>query len=508
MPDSLGGMSRRFSFSRVPLCAVLSGLFVMTGALVGAVVPSSPAAAAISGHDNTVYAFGSAPFRGSTESRAVARPIAAMAPTADGQGYWMVGQDGAVYTFHAPFYGGINGFPLNRPVVGITATPSGNGYWIVTGDGIVAAMGGAKSYGSMAGKHLNKPIKALIAGPGGKGYWLLGTDGGVFSFGSAKYHGSTGGIRLNQPVVGMAASKTGNGYWLVARDGGVFTFGDAVFHGSTGNLHLTSPVVGMARDFSGKGYWVAAADGGVFTFGDAGFKGSARGLLPANRHVRQITNMPVSNNGYRLLAIRDVPDVALVFPGNTGAAVKDVQTRLLRLGFWMPGANGVFDSNMQQAVWAFQKANRIPRTGVVDAATQKAFRTASRPRPRSTTGYRYEIDKTRQIAMIASNGYAKWTLNTSTGSDHGYDLDGVHYTAHTPEGQFTVIRQVNGPDKSPLGSLYRPKYFTWSGIAVHGYTSVPPYPASHGCTRVSNAAMDWIWATNVLPIGTSVWVYV
>jgi hypothetical protein len=25
---------------------------------------------------------------------------------------------------------------------------------------------------------------------------------------------------------------------------------------------------------------------------------------------------------------------------------------------------------------------------------------------------------------------------------------------------------------------------------------------------VSNAAMDWIWATNVLPIGTSVWVYV
>jgi hypothetical protein len=25
---------------------------------------------------------------------------------------------------------------------------------------------------------------------------------------------------------------------------------------------------------------------------------------------------------------------------------------------------------------------------------------------------------------------------------------------------------------------------------------------------VSNAAMDWMWATNVLPIGTSVWVYV
>ena len=41
---------------------------------------------------------------------------------------------------------------------------------------------------------------------------------------------------------------------------------------------------------------------------------------------------------------------------------------------------------------------------------------------------------------------------------------------------FTIIRQVNGSDKGPLGQLYRPKYFTWTGIAVHGYTDVPPYP--------------------------------
>ena len=70
------------------------------------------------------------------------------------------------------------------------------------------------------------------------------------------------------------------------------------------------------------------------------------------------------------------------------------------------------------------------------------------------------------------------------GSDHPYTLDGVGYSAHTPEDMFTVIRQVNGPDHGPLGTLWRPKYFTWTGIAVHGYTSVPPYPASHGCTRV------------------------
>jgi lipoprotein-anchoring transpeptidase ErfK/SrfK len=118
-----------------------------------------------------------------------------------------------------------------------------------------------------------------------------------------------------------------------------------------------------------------------------------------------------------------------------------------------------------------------------------------------------EIDKTRQILMIVLNGAVRYTLNTSTGSDVPYTLDGVRYTAHTPEGMFTVIRQVDGPDHGPLGTLWRPKYFTWTGIAVHGYTSVPPYPASHGCARVSMDAMNWIWAANIMPIGMPVWVY-
>ncbi len=38
-------------------------------------------------------------------------------------------------------------------------------------------------------------------------------------------------------------------------------------------------------------------------------------------------------------------------------------------------------------------------------------------------------------------------------------------------------------------------------------TSVPPYPASHGCARVSIAAMNWMWTKNKIPLKTSVWVY-
>jgi lipoprotein-anchoring transpeptidase ErfK/SrfK len=36
---------------------------------------------------------------------------------------------------------------------------------------------------------------------------------------------------------------------------------------------------------------------------------------------------------------------------------------------------------------------------------------------------------------------------------------------------------------------------------------VPAYPASHGCVRVSVAAMDMIWEQDILPRGTTVVVY-
>ncbi|HWS33270.1 MAG TPA: L,D-transpeptidase [Actinoplanes sp.] len=67
-------------------------------------------------------------------------------------------------------------------------------------------------------------------------------------------------------------------------------------------------------------------------------------------------------------------------------------------------------------------------------------------------------------------------------------------------------RQIDGWRDAPLGLLWRPKYFN-GGIAVHGAPSVPPYPASHGCARVSIAAMTWLWKNDALPLKTTVWVY-
>jgi lipoprotein-anchoring transpeptidase ErfK/SrfK len=71
-----------------------------------------------------------------------------------------------------------------------------------------------------------------------------------------------------------------------------------------------------------------------------------------------------------------------------------------------------------------------------------------------------------------------------------------------------VYREVNAMHSSSLelGDMWRPKFFT-GGIAVHGSASVPAFPASHGCVRVSNSAMNWIWDTWGAPSGTPVVVY-
>jgi len=247
----------------------------------------------------------------------------------------------------------------------------------------------------------------------------------------------------------------------------------------------------------------------VFGFGDAKFKGSAAGFVPYGSHITQLVGMP-DGAGYRMLALRNIPDVVLMHPGWTGPAVIDVQRRLASMGYWLNGINGVFDADMQQAVYAFQKVNNLPRTGNVDAATQAAFRTAFRPRPRSTTGTLFEINKTKQVLMYVINGTVVYVWNTSTGNEHPFVTQGQHEIAHTPEGLFHVLSQINALDIAPLGTLWRPKFFTNTGVAVHGDppSNVPPYPASHGCARISNAAINFIWAAGIMPLGTTVWVYV
>jgi peptidoglycan hydrolase-like protein with peptidoglycan-binding domain len=206
--------------------------------------------------------------------------------------------------------------------------------------------------------------------------------------------------------------------------------------------------------------------------------------------------------------------VASAVIGSSSNTVARAQQRLLDLGFWNGGADGGYGLTTSQSVMAFQKWSGIAASGNVDETTAVALnRIQCRPSPGITSGDLFEVDKGKQLAFIIRGGRAVWVLNVSTGGNYDYTATDqktgakISDKAYTPVGTFRVYRVSDEPAyEGSLGTLYRPR-FVIRGVAVHGYRSVPNYPASHGCIRVSNAAMDMIWATNSMPMGGTVIIH-
>jgi len=222
------------------------------------------------GQDGAVYAFGGAAHLGNAPTGSAED----LEPTPSKAGYWVVNAAGNVFSFgDAPNLGGIDGrLAAGEKVTSISATPSGGGYWLFTTFGRVAAFGDAGHVGDMSGTRLNSPVLDSIPTPSGRGYYMVAGDGGIFTFGDADFRGSMGGTPLNAPVQSLVPDSDGVGYWLVASDGGIFAF-DAAFHGSMGGTRLNKPITGMVA-FGPGGYLMVGEDGGIFTFGTAAFHGS------------------------------------------------------------------------------------------------------------------------------------------------------------------------------------------------------------------------------------------
>ncbi|WP_143517592.1 L,D-transpeptidase family protein [Pseudonocardia sp. MH-G8] len=193
-----------------------------------------------------------------------------------------------------------------------------------------------------------------------------------------------------------------------------------------------------------------------------------------------------------------------------GPRVLEIQQRLSELGYWLGKIDGHYGQLTRQAVMAFQKAEDLTRDGVAGPITREKLPAASRPEPEESEeseGDLIEVDLERQLLMVVRDGNVLWTFNTSTGSGEAYDRpSGGSGVASTPRGDYEVERQINGIRRAELGVLYRPKYFH-GGIAVHGSGSIPAEPASHGCVRLTNDAMDLLWSSGVADIGTEVVVH-
>jgi len=300
----------------------------------------------------------------------------------------------------------------------------------------------------------------------------------------------------------MALTPTARGYWIAAQNGGVFSFGDATFAGAT-LMSGSDGITGIAPTTSGRGYWLLSRSGSILNFGDASVLGQP-GAEPGARPFLGISRSP-SGLGYTLVTGDPNP----FRRDNTGSGVATVQRALLDLGFWLNDPFGSYGYTTEQAVMAFQKYAGLARTGVFDVATRDALAVAVRPAARSQNGDGIvaEVDKTRQLLLYTRDGRVEWVFNTSTGSGEQYFSQGRTAIAITPEGKWPIAYSVNGLDISPLGELWRPRYFV-DGYAIHGSPSVPGFPASHGCVRVANPVIDFIWDNNMLPRATSfVFVY-
>jgi len=236
------------------------------------------------GADGAVYSFGDAAPQGDASATLAGSGARAvdLEPTPSGQGYWVLDSAGRVHPFgDAPHLGDVVPARLTPGEVpaSLSATPSGAGYWVFTNRGRVIPFGDAPFLGDMSGTVLNGPVLDSVATPSGRGYYLVAADGGIFAFGDARFAGSMGGRALNAPVRSLVPDGDGAGYWLVASDGGVFAF-DAPFRGSMGGRALNRPVRGMVR--YGDGYVMVAEDGGIFDFSDRPFSGSLGARPPAS----------------------------------------------------------------------------------------------------------------------------------------------------------------------------------------------------------------------------------
>jgi N-acetylmuramoyl-L-alanine amidase len=153
--------------------------------------------------------------------------------------------------------------------------------------------------------------------------------------------------------------------------------------------------------------------------------------------------------------------------GSHGPSVLALKQRLWELRYALPGVDAGYGYRTYEAVLALQKVNGLARTGRVGSAEWRVL-WRSAPRPRVRRGNYLEVDKSRQVLMEVRNGKIERVVHVSTGA-----------TGNTPVGTWHVYREVFGWD----WVLYHPMYFL-RGFAIHGYPSVPPYPASHGCVRV------------------------
>jgi hypothetical protein len=222
----------------------------------------------------------------------------------------------------------------------------------------------------------------------------------------------------------------------------------------------------------------------------------AIGLLVAGAFASGVLSPPnalaVSHERTQYIAPSAQSAATILRLGSRGAAVRGLQASLARLTY-LPtsGVDGAFGMQTWHAVVAFQGWNGLARDGIVGTVTRIALSHAGTPIPWSRADG-FEIHIPQQVLLLVRGGRVQRSIHVSSGAGGA-----------TPVGKFRIYRR-EAMSWSVQFKVWMPlaQYF-YRGYAVHEFSSVPAYPASHGCVRVPSTDARAVWQTG--QIGMRVW---
>lgn len=177
-------------------------------------------------------------------------------------------------------------------------------------------------------------------------------------------------------------------------------------------------------------------------------------------------------------------DVGMWGPHCRYLTTRSLEERLADLGY-LPGhaVDGERDDRTDHAVVAFQGWERLDRDGIAGPRTRARLFRAVRPAP--STGLRrgLEIHVDRQVLLVVRRGLVMRAIHVSTGAPGN----------RTPLGRFEVIRRERLDWSVPFDTWLPWALYFYGGYALHSYTYVPRWPASHGCVRLPRSEAPWVW---------------
>lgn len=157
--------------------------------------------------------------------------------------------------------------------------------------------------------------------------------------------------------------------------------------------------------------------------------------------------------------------------GTRSPFVQLLQQKLAALGFAVP-RTGVYDAGTGRAVEAHRKVLGMSRLQTIDAAeVDKLLRGQGGFKVRYPQhGRHVEAHLGQQVLALIENGRVFRAYTTSSGAS----------VTPTVLGTYRFYWKQPGVNNK---EMVHSSYFI-RGYAIHGYKSVPTYPASHGCLRV------------------------